>query len=144
MQPKKPATVEILPAIVRQDPETRLQALLAPLVEEIRALRTQRQALEPMEVTLKVRQQSMFERHFNALYYEKWGCLDCKSKKDNHGSNRLCPTCQVRDAARKRQLRRKWDEDHPDGETTREIERLDARVLNAERLLGTGEQKRRR
>jgi hypothetical protein len=128
MPKRKPVVAEIV--TVPREPGAKLQDLLASLVrEEVAAQR----GAESKPTLDDQRQLSKFERKKHALYYDKWGCQRCNSKKTGHWAKGLCSKCSVLLQARYAALKREWDSEHP-AQNTNEIT---ARVRSAERLLGT-------
>ena len=103
--PLKPPTVEMLrpDEIAAQLPRTQaelLKMLVQQGVAEALAARDEF-AFEPWFRTRQVayeikRLQTVPERKKWALFYERHGCLACRTQERPHASNGFCNTCQQR------------------------------------------------
>lgn len=83
------------------------------------------------------RHQSIFHKRKFALYFEKWGCLVCGTKRKPHENHALCCTCLNRFVTRLRHLEKEYAETHPQEYADRQTKSLTSRLRNAERILGT-------
>ncbi len=136
----KQSTTEIVPQseveILAPPPpgSARLKAMIEQMIAE--RVDAAMGELQPKASSLDAaRQKSIFERRKHALYFEKWGCEICGTKKKIHDSNGLCAQCHIRRSGRYIQLKREWDAEHPAGEAERQVGHVTARATTAERLL---------
>lgn len=84
-----------------------------------------------------IRRQAVFHRRKFALYFEKWGCLICGTKKRPHQSHAMCNACNTRFVARLRQIEKDYAKAHPHEYEKQQIDNLTSRLRSAERILGT-------
>ena len=136
---KKPRT-----EIVRVQPQmdlATLDALIQRRVAEAQA--DQGAILEPWFQTSKTlaaeirRHESLFHKRKFTLYFEKWGCVICGTKRKSHESHGMCRGCRGRFVFRLRQLEREYAKSHPAEYQDQQVESLTSRIRSAERILGS-------
>jgi hypothetical protein len=136
---KKPKA-ELMRVAPQMDLET-LDALIQKRVAEATA--SQGAILEPWFQTSRAlaaairRHESIFHKRKFALYFEKWGCLVCGTKKEAHDNHGMCHKCLGKFVERLRQLEKEYAKAHPQEYENQQIESLTSRVRSAERILGT-------
>jgi hypothetical protein len=141
-----PRTKSAKPELIRVQPQpvmdlATLDLLIQKRVAEAQA--SQGAILEPWFQSQAVgaeirRHQSIFHKRKFALYFEKWGCLVCGTKKKDHVSHGMCHTCHLRFFYRLQALEKEYASAHPQEYENQQIESLTARMREARRLLGTG------
>lgn len=128
------------PVILRVAPEADLDRLIQQKVTE--ALAANHTAiLEPWFRSPAVaaairRHQSVFHKRKFSLYFEKWGCLVCGTKRKPHENHALCRTCLERFRTRLMWMEKEYASTHPQEYADRQTEDLTSRVRSAERILG--------
>jgi hypothetical protein len=136
---KKPRA-ELIRVAPQMDLET-LDALIQKRVAEAQA--SQGSILEPWfqspTVAAEIRRhQSIFHKRKFALYFERWGCLLCGTKKEPHASHAMCNRCVTRFAQRLAALEGEYAAAHPQEYQDQQTESITARARSAEQiLLGT-------
>src|ERR1700736_2101724 len=151
MSRKKMPAVEIVPAsesaLVPKRPSGNLQAVLDRMVrervDEIMAERGAQLAVDfqPKEVAYELqRRQTVFERRKWSLYFEKWGCRMCRTKRVNHVSSGHCAACHSLLQGRLAQIKLNFDHDNPDQEIDQKIDQLTSRFRSAQSLLAEREE----
>jgi excisionase family DNA binding protein len=96
---------------------------------------------EPIGLEAK-RRQTVQQRMKWSLYYQKWGCLVCQTKKAPHMCMGMCAVCQTRTRWRLRQLVEQAEEDlrQQEGRFVRDLTGMAQSALRsaiAERALGS-------
>jgi hypothetical protein len=140
-----PRATKVKAEIIRVSPETAMPdlATLDLLIQKRVAEATANQGaiLEPWfqspTVAAEIRRhQSIFHKRKFALYFEKWGCLVCGTKKKDHVSHGMCQTCHGRFVDRLKLLEKEYAKAHPQEYENQQIENLTTRLRSAQRILG--------
>jgi hypothetical protein len=126
--------------VIRMAPEADLDRLIQQKVAE--ALDNQKAILEPWFQTSRAlaaairRHQSIFHKRKFALYFEKWGCLICGTKKEAHAAHGMCHNCRCRFVHRLQDLEKEYAKAHPQEYENQQTESLTSRIRNAQKILG--------
>jgi len=84
------------------------------------------------------RLQSVSEMRKFSIFYEKHGCIRCKTKRRNHAGNGFCHNCR---SWLQKNLKECLTQDCGEPDTDAATANLTSRIRNAKRLLGTGGQR---
>jgi hypothetical protein len=139
-----PRSKKVNAEIIRVQPQMDLEALDLLIQKRVaEATASQGAILEPWMQTSKAlaaairRHESIFHKRKFALYFEKWGCLVCGTKKEAHDSHGMCPNCLSKFVHRLKQLEKEYAKAHPQEYEKQQTESLTSRIRNAARILGT-------
>jgi hypothetical protein len=79
------------------------------------------------------RHQPVYQQRKWSLYFEKFGCVICRSKKTPHQSRGMCHPCSRRLVARLVTIEREYAKAHPHEYENQQIDNLTSRLRSAER-----------
>jgi hypothetical protein len=127
---RKTATVEIIKSeVVRERPARHqdMGALLDQLVRQrvAEALSNRDDSIlqpwfQSKTVANEIRKlQTVTEQRCKALYFEKYGCIHCKTKKHSHNSGGLCNRCHASITSRMRACERELSDAYKAGKGSR-------------------------
>ena len=133
----KKARTEIIRVAPQMDLET-LDALIQKRVAEATASRGA--ILEPWfqspAISAEIRRhQSMFQQRKWSLFFERWGCMVCGTKKEPHDTHGMCVACFNRLTARLAVIQKEYAKAHPREVATQNVNDLTRRVRSAEQIL---------
>lgn len=129
--------------IIRVEPQMDLEALDRLIQKRVaEATAGQGAILEPFFTTSKTlaaeirRHASIFQKRKFSLYFEKYGCLVCDTKKRPHESHGMCRRCHERFVFRLMRLEKEYAKAHPQEYQERQTEGLTSKIRTARVLLG--------
>lgn len=123
----------------RQQLRAEMERMVRERVDEILAQRDGEMLdgeFSSMAVSTEITRRTMlFDRRKWALYFARWGCRGCRTKKRSHDGQGYCQTCYERIAQRLKALKRDWDREHP--QHPPELDAVDEKIRAAKRVFAS-------